>query len=85
MQPYAEGQALASAVVAMAIFFVFAAWSGANLMKTKCKLYEVLLVSALGKPAALLQARSACKLAPRIHRPGVGRSSRLLWHPLPFY
>ena len=58
MEPYAEGQALASAVVAMALFFAFAIYSGVNLKRTKCKLYEVLLVSALGEghsnPASML-------------------------------
>lgn len=49
MEPYAEGQALASAAVAMTVFFAFAIWSAANLKRTKCKLYEVLLVSAVGK------------------------------------
>ena len=49
MEVYAKGQALASAAVAMAFFFVFAVWSLANLLRTKCKLYEVLLVSAIGK------------------------------------
>ena len=48
MEPYAGGQALASAAVAMTIFFAFAIWSAANLKRTKCKLYEVLLVSAVG-------------------------------------
>lgn len=54
MKPYADGQALASAVVAMALFFCFAVWSCVNLIKTKCKLYEVLLVSALGKARSIL-------------------------------
>ena len=43
MEPYAEGQALSSAAVAMTFFFAIAIWSAANLKRTRCKLYQVLV------------------------------------------
>ena len=84
MEPYAEGQALPSAAVAMTTFFVFAIWSAANLKRTKCKLYEVLLVSAIGKPTtspsstACLQRRSKDPQAWRDQKAvGVGATTAL--------
>lgn len=65
MEPYAEGQALASAAVAMATYFAFAIWSAANLKRTKCKLYEVLLVSAVGKPMASPSSMACLQSRPK--------------------
>ena len=50
MQPEATGQAVASAAVAMGLFAAWAVTSALHMLKTKCKLYEVLAMSALSAP-----------------------------------
>lgn len=47
MKPEAIAENVAPAAVAMSLFFVLGVWSATNMLRTKCKLYEVLFASAV--------------------------------------